>query len=131
MLISATYRLMRPVAFGSARTAAVHLGGGVALRAAYHAARAADRERFDEEEGVERAAVIVRVPASSIVIEIEGSNYAPQLTAVTSKKKRRIRRIEARRVELRLADDAAARSGDEGDGGDGGMLDIGAFRRCD
>jgi hypothetical protein len=82
-----------------AHEAAVHVGGGIAKRTAYHARKAAEREAraHDADESVDAVAAysetIVRVSADSISVGVDGPNYRPKLN-IPSKRKRRARQRE-------------------------------------
>ena len=95
---------------GEARPLAVHVGGGIATRDAYHKQRAAHREALERGTAgaPERLALpVVTVPAASIVVAEGGPNYRPVVKSEGKQEKQALRGCGA-----------GAQEGD-GDGGGG------------
>ena len=118
---------IRALAGREARPLAVHVGGGIATRDAYHEQRAAHREALERGTAgaPERLALpVVTVPAASIVVAEGGPNYRPVVKSEGKQEKQARRRATAtaaaggRRWSRRAGGSAA-----------GGGLGVGRFGR--
>jgi hypothetical protein len=88
----------RALAGREARPLAVHVGGGIATRDAYHEQRAAHREALERGTAgaPERLALpVVTVPAASIVVAEGGPNYRPVVKSEGKQEKQARRRAKA------------------------------------
>jgi len=86
---------IRALAGREARPLAVHVGGGIATRDAYHEQRAAHREALERGTAgaPERLALpVVTVPAASIVVAEDGPNYRPVVKSKGIKQEKQARR---------------------------------------
>ena len=89
---------IRALAGREARPLAVHVGGGIATRDAYHEQRAAHREALERGTAgaPERLALpVVTVPAASIVVAEGGPNYRPVVKSEGKQEKQARRRAKA------------------------------------
>ena len=89
---------IRALAGREARPLAVHVGGGIATRDAYHEQRAAHREALERGTAgaPERLALpVVTVPAASIVVAEGGPNYRPVVKSEGKQEKQARRRATA------------------------------------
>ena len=104
---------------GDATRQLVHTGAGVARREAYHGRRAQERAELEEVNVEEVLAderlsdVIVRVAASTIVVEAEGPNYVPNKKRETKKQRRARQQAKAREQQQQQQAEAEAEAAGE------------------